>query len=136
MNFSLAPDLKTSFARDGYAGPIPFLTSAECILLQNCMRRGEIAEPLTWVKGLAPRDPLIYGLASRPELLRWLSELLGSHVYLWGAQLIEKQPGEAHAWHTDVETSHPAGRFVSVWIGVENTSAKSALQYISGSHLI
>jgi uncharacterized cupin superfamily protein len=136
MNQSLASDLKSSFARDGYAGPISFLTSAECVLLRNYIRHGELAEPLTWMKGLAPRDPLIHGLATRPELLRWLSELLGSHVYLWGAQLIEKQPGEAHAWHTDVETAHPAGHFVSVWIGVENTSAKSALQYISGSHLI
>ena len=136
MNLSLASDIKSSFLRNGYAGPLPFLTNAECVLLQNYIRSGELAAPLTWFKGHAPRDQLLYGLATRPELLRWLCELLGAHVYLWGAQLIQKQPGEAHAWHTDVETSLPTGRFVSVWIGVENTSAKSALQYISGSHLI
>jgi quercetin dioxygenase-like cupin family protein len=112
------------------------LTKAECVLLQNYARSGEMAKPLTWMKGLAARDQLIHGLATRPELLQWLCELLGSHIYLWGAQLIEKKPGEAHPWHTDVETSLPTGRFVSVWIGIENTSSKSALQYISGSHLI
>jgi mannose-6-phosphate isomerase-like protein (cupin superfamily) len=136
MDLPPAAVLKASFIRDGYAGPIPLLTSAECALLRNYARSGELAEPLTWFKGLAPRDQLIYGLATRPQLLQWLSELLGPHVYLWGAQFIEKNSGEAHAWHTDVETSLPNGRFVSVWIGVENTSSKSALQYISGSHLI
>jgi mannose-6-phosphate isomerase-like protein (cupin superfamily) len=136
MNLPLTPDFKTSFARTGYAGPVPFLTRAECSLLQTYVGGNELAQPLTWLKGLAPRDQLIYGLATRLELLQWLSDLLGSHVYLWGAQLIKKMPGEAHPWHTDAETSLPTGRFVSVWIGLENTSPKSALQYISGSHLI
>jgi mannose-6-phosphate isomerase-like protein (cupin superfamily) len=136
MDLLPAADLKASFDRNGYVGPIPFLTSAECALLQDYVKSGELAAPLSWTKGLALRDQLIYGIATRPDLLGWLSGLLGRHVYLWGAQLIAKKPGEAHPWHTDIETSLPTGRFVSVWIGVENTSSKSALQYISGSHLI
>jgi mannose-6-phosphate isomerase-like protein (cupin superfamily) len=136
MNISLASDWPASFARTGYMGPVPFLTEAECVLVQNYARRGELAAPLAWAKGLAARDQLIHGIATRPELLDWLAQLLGSHVYLWGAQMIAKQPGEAHPWHTDIETSLPTGKFVSVWIGVENTSSRSALQYIAGSHLI
>ena len=136
MNISLVPDLKKSFDRMGYAGPIPFLTAAECHLLQNYLRSGELAAPQAWNKGLAVRDQLIYGIATKPDLLKWLAQLLGPNVYLWGAQLITKAPGEAHPWHTDIETSLPTGRFVSVWIGLENTSSKSALQYISGSHRI
>lgn len=136
MNISPAPDLKQSFERMGYVGPIPFLTSAECLLVQNCIQRGEFAAPQSWSKGLAVRDQLIYGIATKPGLLKWLAQLIGPDVYLWGAQVIAKEPGEVHPWHTDIETSLPTGRFVSVWIGLENTSPKSALQYISGSHLI
>src|SRR5436190_781055 len=41
MNISLLPDLKKSFDRMGYAGPIPFFTAAECHLLQNYHRIGK-----------------------------------------------------------------------------------------------
>lgn len=136
LNMSLAPDLKQSFDRMGYVGPTPFLTPAECFLLQNYIERGEVATPHSWGKGLAVHDQLICGIATRPDLLTWLAQLIGPNVYLWGAQLIAKKPGESHPWHTDIETSLPTGRFVSVWIGIENTSSKSALQYISGSHRI
>jgi hypothetical protein len=97
----------------GYVGPVPFLTAAECVLLHNYARHEELAAPLTWPKRLAAQDQLIYGIATRAQLLEWLSELLGFPVYLWGAQLITKQPGEAHPWHTDIETSLPSGKFVS-----------------------
>ena len=136
MNISPILGLEQSFERMGYAGPIPFLTDAECLLLQNYVRSGELAVPRDWGKGLAVCDRLIYGIATQPDLLKLLAQLLGPNVYLWGAQLIAKKPGEAHPWHTDIETSLPSGRFVSVWIGIENTSSKSALQYISGSHRI
>lgn len=136
MNMMLVPGLKASFERRGHAGPFRFLTDAECLLLQRYVHSGELAEPAVWGKGLAVRDQLIYSLATKPELLAVLAQLLGQHVYLWGAQLIAKEPGEAHPWHTDIETCSPSGRFVSVWIGLENTSAKSALQHIGGSHRI
>ena len=136
MNSFPASGFKKAFERMGHVGPIPFLTKAECQLLQNYIRSGEVRKPMAWGKGLAPCDRLVHGLATRSELLKWLAELLGPHVYLWGAQVIAKKAGEAHPWHTDIETSAPHGRFVSVWIGIENTSAESALQYISGSHRI
>ncbi len=136
MNISPILGLKRSFERMGYAGPIPFLTGAECLLLQAYVRSGELTVPRAWSKGLAVCDRLIYGIATKPDLLQLLGQLLGPNVYLWGAQLIAKEPGEAHPWHTDIETSLPSGRFVSAWIGIENTSPKSALQYISGSHRI
>ncbi|QIG51925.1 hypothetical protein G5V57_32025 [Nordella sp. HKS 07] len=136
MKPMLEAGLKATFERQGYAGPYRFLTDAECRLLQRYVRSGELAAPAVWGKGLAVRDQLLYGLATKPELLVALAQLLGQHVYLWGAQVIAKEPGEVHPWHTDIETSHPGGRFVSVWIGLENTSAQSALQHIGGSHRI
>ncbi|MGE0237289.1 MAG: cupin domain-containing protein [Parvibaculaceae bacterium] len=136
MDLQSLPGVKADFERRGHAGPFRFLTGAECLLLQRYVRSGELTAPAVWGKGLAVRDPLIYGIATKPELLAVLAQLLGRHVYLWGAQVIAKEPGEAHPWHTDIETSAPRGRFVSVWIGLENTSAKSALQHIGGSHRI
>ena len=44
----------------------------------------------------------------------------------------DPQPGEAHPWHTDIETSSADGTAVSVWIGLEN--ARTALKLIPGSH--
>ena len=39
-----------------------------------------------------------------------------------------------HEWHTDIESAAPDGRFVSVWIGLDNTCKKSALSLASRSH--
>ena len=39
-----------------------------------------------------------------------------------------------HYWHTDIESAAPHGRFVSVWIGLENTCKESALSLASRSH--
>src|SRR5207244_6427335 len=63
-----------------------------------------------------------------------LRALLGEDIILWGASVIEREPGRIHHWHTDIESSDPDGEFVSVWIGLENTSRESALQVISRSH--
>src|SRR5690349_16969040 len=96
MNVPIISGLKAAFDRRGYAGPFRFLTDAECHLLQRYVQSGELAKPAVWGKGLAVRDQLIYGLATRPDLLAMLTQLLGQHAYLWGAQVISKAPGEAH----------------------------------------
>jgi quercetin dioxygenase-like cupin family protein len=64
-----------------------------------------------------------------------IEDLLGPDFLLWGASVVIKNPGEAHPWHTDIETACADGRFVSVWVGLSNTSGKSGLQFIEQSHL-
>jgi hypothetical protein len=68
-------------------------------------------------------------------LLSLLKPLLGDNIVLWGASVIERKPGQAHVWHTDIESSAPEGGFVSVWIGIENTSRESSLRLVTRSHL-
>ena len=51
-----------------------------------------------------------------------------------GSNMVRRGPGKGHIWHTDIESSAVDGRFVSVWIGLENTSQSSALHLISRSH--
>src|SRR6185437_11808244 len=45
-------------------------------------------------------------------------------------------PHISHPWHTDIESSSQDGGFVTVWVGLENTSQESALQFITRSHLV
>ena len=47
-----------------------------------------------------------------------------------------RDPRQVHPWHCDIESSAPEGGFVSLWVGIENTSREAALQLITGSHLI
>ena len=46
-----------------------------------------------------------------------------------------RNPGDEHIWHVDMESADPDGRFVTVWVGLENTTADSGLRLVAGSHL-
>jgi mannose-6-phosphate isomerase-like protein (cupin superfamily) len=132
----ISADNERTFSVQGVLGPIRVLTPAECALLDAYVDNGEIKDPTTWFKGYACSDQLIYAIATRQNILDVVERLLGPDLYLWGASIVIKKPGEPHHWHTDIETSDPEGRFVSAWIGISNTSYKSALQFIEQSHLI
>ena len=56
----------------------------------------------------------------------------GGQVILWGASLLDREPGAVHHWHTDIECAAPEARTVSVWIGLENTTPKSSLDLLKG----
>jgi uncharacterized cupin superfamily protein len=100
----------------------------------NHFRRGNAPAPLEWGKGHAVSDYFVFSLATRPTLMARLRLLLGNDILLWGASLITRKPNEIHPWHCDIESSTLSGGFVSVWIGIENTSRESALQLITKSH--
>jgi uncharacterized cupin superfamily protein len=125
-----------SFSDDGFVGPVPLFTHAQCALIMHHLRYGNASEPLAWEKGHAASDHFFFQLATRPALLAQLRLLLGSDILLWGVSLVTREPNQVHPWHTDIESSAPGGQFASVWIGIENTSRESALQLITGSHVI
>jgi len=58
----------------------------------------------------------------------------GEGFYLWGAQLIDRHPGEVHPWHSDLETIVVDGGFVSLWIPVTGVTPTNTLRAIAGSH--
>jgi uncharacterized cupin superfamily protein len=60
--------------------------------------------------------------------------VLGENVLLWGACLVHRVPGEVHPWHSDIESSAPAARTVSVWIGLQGTCEETSLKMAPGSH--
>ena len=128
------PSDVSSFARDGYLGPVQLYTAAQCGDLVSHIRLDSCPQPLDWAKGCAATDRQIYDLATNPRLLAILRQLLGDNIVLWGASIVEREPAEVHPWHTDRESVEPGGRFVSVWIGIENASRESGLRLVAGSH--
>jgi oxalate decarboxylase/phosphoglucose isomerase-like protein (cupin superfamily) len=123
------------FRRDGFIRPIPLLTAGQCSLVLRHFQNGSPELP-KWEKGLAASDRFVFELATRPGLLAQLRLLLGENILLWGASFLTRKPDQVHPWHSDIESSSPEGGFVSVWIGIANTSRASALQMIAASHTI
>jgi hypothetical protein len=90
--------------------------------------------PLDWEKGAAATSRAYYEIATRDEILGVVSELLDGEVILWGASMQTRVPNAVHPWHSDIESSDPEWRTVSVWIGLEHTSPESSLLVLSYSH--
>jgi hypothetical protein len=123
-----------TFLRDGFMGPVRLFAPAQCALIVESLRIGSHPAPLDWPKGRAANDRFFFDLATSPALLELLTPLLGQDIVLWSVDVVERDPGQIHHWHSDIESSAPRGHFVSAWIGVHNTSRESALQMIAGSH--
>ena len=123
-----------TFAAEGFLGPVRVFSAAECRAIAAYLGRADHPAPADWDKGRAVHERFFYDLATRPALLSLVTGILGEDVALWGASAVTKAPGHPHPWHSDIESSRPDGRFVTVWIGIENTSRESALQVISRSH--
>jgi hypothetical protein len=68
-----------------------------------------------------------------PAIVDNVVRILGPNVMLWGADIITRRPGEAHPWHSYIESAKPANRTVTVWIGLENTTRESSLNLITHS---
>ena len=132
----MAGDLDAAFGELGYAGPVPVLSPEECRTLLDDLERPGRPEPLRWFKGHACSDRAFYALATDPRVLGPVCSLLGDDAILWGASLAQREPGQVHAWHTDIESSDPRGGFVSVWIGLGHTSRESTLELVTRSHLV
>lgn len=124
----------SAFQRDGFLAPVRLLEGAQCRLLRDYRRHTTHRRPDgLWEKGRALNERLIYDLAMRPRLLACLRPLLGEDIVLWGAKLVERNPGEVHPWHVDIECAAPGVECVTVWIGFEHTSG-STLSLLAGSH--
>ena len=123
-------DYKTA----GWLVTKPIFTQRECQLINNYLCSENRPLPLDWRKGLAAADRVVFDLANSPQVVNNVCQILGENVILWGANIVERAPGEAHPWHTDIESADSAGLALSIWIALENTSPKSTLSVISGSH--
>lgn len=121
------------YFEDGYCAPAPLLDRSECAQIL-ALSRSEASQPMDWIKGWAASCQAVFELASRPRMLDLLKPVLGQNIILWGASVVERDPGQTHPWHVDIESSASEGCFASLWIGLENTGAGSSLHLMSRSH--
>jgi mannose-6-phosphate isomerase-like protein (cupin superfamily) len=122
------------FAEVGYLDPVRVLTPSECQQFLRAACAPDTPAPLDWHKGHAASSRDFYEIATHPAILDVVSQLLGPDVMLWGAQLVTRGPGVVHPWHSDIEPSHaPVGKTVTVWLGIDNTTADSALMVVPRS---
>jgi len=127
-------DLSLDFSRDGYLGPVRLFTPRECRRIVLYLQRNGRPAPAGWKKARAVHERFLYDLAIRPALLDRVADLVGDEVVLWAASPVVRQPRQVHPWHSDIESCAPDGGFVSVWVGLENTTRGSALQIITRTH--
>jgi quercetin dioxygenase-like cupin family protein len=135
-SFMAPRGMREFFDQHGYYGPVRVFTEDQCRFVLRHHRQGLRQPSSDWPKDLALVDRFFYELSRRPQITSMLRELLGEDVVLWGASIIERTPGQKHPFHTDIESSGPAGGCVSIWIGLENTVQESALALISHSQRV
>ncbi len=126
--------LCAAFARDGFLPPVPLFTRRACKRVATYLHGTEYPAPADWAKGRAVHERFLYEVATDPGLIHLVTTLLGPDVVLWGASAVRRTPGAVHPWHSDIESSHPGGRCVTAWIGIDHTTRDSALAVISRSH--
>ena len=126
--------MDVEFAAKGYLGPVRVLTVEQCRQLLRAADDPRSPPPVDWPKGHAASSRTFYEIAAQPAIVDIVADLLGGEALLWGASIVDRNPGEAHPWHSDIETCNPAGGTVSVWIGLEHTDRRSTLHIVPGSH--
>jgi len=92
----------------------------------------ELGQTRIWFKSLHAYSQLLTRVASHPVIAECIYNTFGSEAWLWGVQNICQKPQVRHRWHVDVEAYH--WRSVNIWLGVVNTSCKSGLKVIPGTH--
>jgi quercetin dioxygenase-like cupin family protein len=128
-------EMYNQFAEQGYVSPVRVLSQRECQQFLQAAGEGSNGPPLDWAKGHAASSRAFYDVGTNPAIVEVVAELLGQDVMLWGASIQTRAQGAVHPWHSDIEPSFAApGKTVSVWIGMENTTADSSLLLIPYSH--
>ena len=123
-----------TFSDRGYLPPVHLFGERECEEILAGLTGDHQPPAMDWDKGRAATSPEYCRLAVHDDILDLVTDLLGDDVLLWGASLLVRKPGEAHAWHTDIESSSPEGETVAVWIGLANTNRRSSLKVAPFSH--
>jgi len=127
--------LSTEFTRRGFLPAMPLLDEPAISYLRS-LRIGEAdIAAANSRKSLWRSDRRVLDMARQPNIAKVLDALFDERGYfLWGAQLIDRQPGEGHHWHSDIETA--ADGFVSLWIGIDGLSEANSLRVLPGSHTL
>lgn len=131
----LSRDEIAAFERDGYLGPFTAFSPDEMATLRS--RLEDEVFPTGRLQTRHLDLPLIYQLASAPDIIDRGADLLGGPCVLWQTNFFIKRPGEKQVpWHQDINywPIEPAIN-VSAWLAIDNVDCENAcVQLIPGSH--
>jgi ectoine hydroxylase-related dioxygenase (phytanoyl-CoA dioxygenase family)/quercetin dioxygenase-like cupin family protein len=121
------------FQRNGFLAPMPLLDHEQKSFLRDLQIEDELTAKANAAKALWQIDPQVLEIARKRKITDILDTLFdGDGYYLWGAQLIDREPGMDHEWHSDIETARDG--FVSLWIGIDSVTKETSLRVIPSSH--
>ena len=122
------------FDEQGYLTRLHIMDRVEAHRHLGDLLQATQGAPLDWPKGWAATSRPFYTLGCHPAIVSRVTRILGDDVLLWGAKLIHMAPGARHDWHSDLESSSPTGKTVSVWLALKDCFPESSLHVIPGSH--
>ncbi len=134
LKMIMSREMDDQFTEQGYVGPVRVLSTQECQRFLQAVGDPRRRPPLDWNKGHAASSRAFYEISTHPAIIEVVAALLGEDVMLWGASIQSRPPGAVHPWHSDIESSDPSSKTVSVWIGIEHTTRDSSLLIIPYSH--
>jgi hypothetical protein len=131
-----------NYRRDGFLSPVRVLSSAEA---EGCRGELEAMEAAMGgaLRGLSRtkfylRHPWAYRLATHPQILDAVEDLIGPDILLYQNTIWAKNAGEdSHvSWHQDnTYFGHAPCEVLSVWVALSPSRPDSgSMRFLSGSH--
>ncbi|KAL6078470.1 hypothetical protein QOT17_001640 [Balamuthia mandrillaris] len=125
---------KEEFWEEGAIGPFHLLDEEERLAVRaelNSVFKSEKGFP--WPKSKFFTSTLLVSFGMHPVFLHQIRTLLGEDLLLYGIYLVEKNGGEPHRWHLDVD-SWKCESSATVWLGLQEVTPENALMVISRTH--
>ena len=140
MNSVGAHSLRSRFDRDGYVSGVDLLTPAAALTHRHAMEAAEARiGPLHYRAKIHTIALSPLQLATQPEVLDVVEQIIGPDILLYNVTYIVKEPGApSHvSWHQDLTywgLSHDDGQ-VSMWLALSPTTEEAGcMRMIPGSH--
>ena len=129
------------YRQDGIVVPRTGFDAATVAALRVKLERFLVAQKITdtdYVPDIIERDPSWLEIATRPEILDAVAQLIGEDLIIWGSALFCKagKGGRATPWHQDGHywPIRPLAT-VTAWIAIDDVNTEnSCLRVIPGSH--
>jgi len=141
MSKLLNDDQVSTYDRDGFVFPVRVMSEADAVSFGDRILAAEADGKLRARGGETKfylRFPWVYELATRPEILDAVEDLIGPDIMLYHNSIWAKRGGGGHyvSWHQDnTYFGHYPCEVLSMWIALTPaTVANGCMQFLPGTH--
>ena len=120
---------------NGFYGPLNLFTRNESESILCRLKQSDQPAPLDWKEGNAATNRYYYDIATNSRTINLVTGILGDDVMLWGASILQCTTSQQQPWITDIETSSPNARSVSLIICFGSTDSNMLIKVVSKSHM-